>query len=182
MSNLSLNKAAHLLGCNELNKFDYKSLVSIRKLAKTLGCNEYDLMKSFEQNGPKSIDSVPAKAQDKFNLLKNKKIFGTKIKSKEQERAFKRTIINRKLPSKYTRSKKFPSQVTNASLNENEPETSESKNDSNSLVLNQQVKSSPKREVILYKDEHLGFGFIAGSEKPLKIRFVTPSNTKFFNF
>lgn len=43
----SLNKAAHLLGVNEINNFDYKSLNSIRKLAKTLGCNEYDLMKSF---------------------------------------------------------------------------------------------------------------------------------------
>lgn len=31
-----------------------------------------------------------------------------------------------------------------------------------------------RREVTLYRDENLGFGFIAGSEKPLKIRFVTP--------
>ena len=45
---VSLNKAAHLLGVNEINKFDYKSLNSIRKLAKTLGCNEFDLMKSFQ--------------------------------------------------------------------------------------------------------------------------------------
>ena len=44
---MSLNKAANLLGVNEINKFDYKSLNSIRKLAKTLGCNEYDLMKSL---------------------------------------------------------------------------------------------------------------------------------------
>lgn len=46
--NQSLNKAAHLLGVNEINKLDYKSLQSIRKLAKTLGCNEFDLMKSFQ--------------------------------------------------------------------------------------------------------------------------------------
>jgi hypothetical protein len=46
--NLSLNKAANLLGVNELNNFDYKSLNSIRKLAKTLGCNEFELMKSFQ--------------------------------------------------------------------------------------------------------------------------------------
>ena len=44
----SLNKAAYLLGINELNKFDYKSLNSIRKLAKTLGCNEYELMKTYK--------------------------------------------------------------------------------------------------------------------------------------
>jgi hypothetical protein len=46
----SLNKAANLLGVNEINKFDYRSLNSIRKLAKTLGCNEYDLMKTFNNN------------------------------------------------------------------------------------------------------------------------------------
>jgi glycosylphosphatidylinositol transamidase (GPIT) subunit GPI8 len=49
-SSLSLNKAANLLGVNEINKFDYKSLNSIRKLAKTLGCNEYDLMKTFSNS------------------------------------------------------------------------------------------------------------------------------------
>lgn len=42
-----------------------------------------------------------------------------------------------------------------------------------------------RREVTLYRDENLGFGFIAGSEKPLKIRFVTPgminSSLKFTN-
>lgn len=54
---VSLNKAAHLLGINELNKFDYKSLNSIRKLAKTLGCNEFDLMKSFQQANGTSGDA-----------------------------------------------------------------------------------------------------------------------------
>jgi hypothetical protein len=49
-SQISLNKAANLLGVNEINKFDYKSLNSIRKLAKTLGCNEYDLMKTFSSS------------------------------------------------------------------------------------------------------------------------------------
>lgn len=33
-----------------------------------------------------------------------------------------------------------------------------------------------RREVTLYRDDNLGFGFIAGSEKPLKIRFVTPGS------
>lgn len=36
------------------------------------------------------------------------------------------------------------------------------------------VGQGQRREVTLYRDENLGFGFIAGSEKPLKIRFVTP--------
>ncbi len=55
MDNLptSLNKAANLLGVNELNKLDYRSLNSIRKLAKTLGCNEFDLMKTFSNKNNK---------------------------------------------------------------------------------------------------------------------------------
>lgn len=40
--------------------------------------------------------------------------------------------------------------------------------------VNGSGSTSQKREVTLYRDENLGFGFIAGSEKPLKIRFVTP--------
>jgi predicted metalloprotease with PDZ domain len=32
-----------------------------------------------------------------------------------------------------------------------------------------------KREVTLIKDLSMGFGFIAGSEKPLVIRFVSPA-------
>ena len=41
------------------------------------------------------------------------------------------------------------------------------------LVTNKD-NSPQKRHVTLYRDENLGFGFIAGSEKPLVIRFVTP--------
>ena len=32
------------------------------------------------------------------------------------------------------------------------------------------------RNIILDRDNDLGFGFIAGSEKPMVIRFVSPSN------
>ncbi len=46
---------------------------------------------------------------------------------------------------------------------------------SKKFILPENVLNSPqKRQVTLYRDEHLGFGFIAGSEKPLVIRFVTP--------
>jgi hypothetical protein len=54
-SQTSLNKAAHLLGVNEINRFDYKSLNSIRKLAKTFGCEEYELMKTF---GPQTTTTT----------------------------------------------------------------------------------------------------------------------------
>lgn len=46
----SLKKAALLLGVNEINKFDYKSINSIRKLAKTFGCDEYELIKTFDSS------------------------------------------------------------------------------------------------------------------------------------
>ena len=44
---LSLLKAASLLGCDELNALDNKSLQSVRKLAKTLGCGECELVKTL---------------------------------------------------------------------------------------------------------------------------------------
>jgi hypothetical protein len=43
----SLNKAASLLGVNEINNLDYKSLNSIRKLSDKFGCMEYDLIKNL---------------------------------------------------------------------------------------------------------------------------------------
>lgn len=44
---MSLSKAAHLLGVNEIVNFDYKSLNSIRKLSKTFGCTENELIKNL---------------------------------------------------------------------------------------------------------------------------------------
>ncbi|CAF0708303.1 unnamed protein product [Brachionus calyciflorus] len=189
-NSLSLNKAAYLLGCNELNKFDYKSLVSIRKLAKTLGCNEYDLMKSFDNNSNNNshneTNDINKISEKKLNLgiLKRKKLFSqskSKNKFKDNERTFKRTIINKKLPSKYSNIKVKKNQLcqTNEeSFSDKNLVGKDNENllnkESNNAYLNQQLKTSPKREVILYRDENLGFGFIAGSEKPLKIRFVTP--------
>lgn len=51
---MSLNKAATLLGVNEIINYDYKSLNSIRKLSKTLGCSEFSLIR----------DLCPSKADD----------------------------------------------------------------------------------------------------------------------
>lgn len=141
-SSLSLNKAANLLGCNELNKFDYKSLNSIRKLAKTFGCNEYDLMKSFSN----------------LNSLFETECQESPVKN---DKTFKRTIVNRKLPQK----------VSNTNTNP-KPKTSQPEPEQKSE--NHLTKLAQRREIVLYKDDNLGFGFIAGSEKPLKIRFVTP--------
>jgi phosphoribosylaminoimidazole-succinocarboxamide synthase len=55
-------------------------------------------------------------------------------------------------------------------------------NSNKSMNLNEIISNmNNKREVILYKDDKLGFGFIAGSEKPLVIRFVTPGNENYSN-
>lgn len=78
------------------------------------------------------------------------------------EKSFKRIISNnKKLPSKFT-------------FKEDEKKIAEQMNKLDELITTNVEKTSQKREVILYRDENLGFGFIAGSEKPLKIRFVTP--------
>jgi hypothetical protein len=219
-----LNKAAHLLGVNELNKFDYKSLNSIRKLAKTLGCNEFDLMQTFSQptqtaseqevdENTTKIRSASLSTLQSLNGLadkkeqsnkdtkkkKNKKEANSKVKSslsselatvssssfilskskvkeasnenKSDEKPFKRLIQSNKnkLKSRSKQAIELPesSQAIESNVN--------SKIDSNREL--EQTNSFPqpiKRQVVLEKDENYGFGFIAGSEKPLVIRFVTP--------
>ena len=274
-SQTSLNKAAHLLGINELNKFDYKSLNSIRKLAKTFGCNEVELMKTFNNSNSVSIgDHTDNNAANK--LLKNHsakssldksskqpqsknsldilKITDTFIKansklsavnggrgnvevavSKPSEPMLKKvtkhslakkgsfsnnkkkpvtnsrpsatllegsTRLNKQqkpqpkiLPNKLYNiaSKKLMSTPIKVKINGSNQAHGYVDSPTKSIVyntlssvgdsvkqqqqvsLNQLVSNlNQRREVMLYKDEKLGFGFIAGSEKPLVIRFVTP--------
>lgn len=92
------------------------------------------------------------------------------VKNKDDQttKTFKRTINKKKLPPRlYLKAK----QHLEAELLENNKE------------MNQNTCSlfdSPKREVLLLKDENYGFGFIAGSEKPLVIRFVSQGNSYWF--
>lgn len=274
-SHTSLNKAANLLGVNELNKLDYKSLNSIRKLAKTFGCNEYDLMKTFASSGNEELTASksslasshepsqqPKETKSKTNNLKPNKTktiesiikssrSSTKQTSKQitneaassqvqtplenfkidessnpsQTESVKHDKVIDKSPSeslskksvksasstiglakkssfsvrkrktsisKYsTLEKSYSSstkklvisdklyKIANKKLATTKssatPSVAETQPVKQSLNLNQIISSiNQKREVTLYKDENLGFGFIAGSEKPLVIRFVTP--------
>lgn len=129
----------------------------------------------------KSISNTKRSSKP-FLLLDNSK-FKTKnpairemqnnSKSIKNQKPFKRIIINKKLPSKFSNCKIKRFELINQDKYENQH--SDSKNLEQKIENNQVSKIfSQRREVILYKDENLGFGFIAGSEKPLKVRFVTP--------
>jgi hypothetical protein len=288
-SHTSLNKAANLLGINELNNFDYKSLNSIRKLAKTLGCNEYDLMKTFKNNENNEKNQIQNKIDQKSksksprssslnrspidllkladNLLKtphrslstksramnenakekggleilkkikvahneattnkktvrkrnsftkNKKPFlisNTLINSSNtkntseiynssgsktlpsESKVLKKHVLNSKLYNiadkklknvdliKFsTKQKGNDVSPNDATVKNNSIHNECSLNSNKSMNLNEIISNmNNKREVILYKDDKLGFGFIAGSEKPLVIRFVTPGNENYSN-
>lgn len=87
------------------------------------------------------------------------------VKNKDDQttKTFKRTINKKKLPPRlYLKAKQHLEAELldkNKGMNHNHKECS--------------LFDSPKREVLLIKDENYGFGFIAGSEKPLVIRFVS---------
>lgn len=95
-------------------------------------------------------------------------------------KTFKRTIINKKLPvrlnlkNKQNTDKQQPNNISEVII---ETTIKQTETDTDSKLDNAgvtQSNKSQKREIVLYKDENLGFGFIAGSEKPLVVRFVTP--------
>lgn len=91
------------------------------------------------------------------------------------EKSFKRIISNKKLPARFSLKEKKHETSSNSSSSHNT--TKESYKFDDYVNVNYQperTSQSQKREVTLYRDDNLGFGFIAGSEKPLKIRFVTP--------
>jgi hypothetical protein len=171
----SLNKAAHLLGVNELNSLDYKSLNSIRKLSKTLGCAEVDLMRTFTTNTSNGIKPVKGGLTTKNSFSVKKK----KINMKQQQQP---TLDLAKSIKKTLRADvNANSKNSNSKLTALNPEILAKANNltlnDKHINLNQLISSlTQKRKITLHKDEKLGFGFIAGSEKPLVIRFVTPGN------
>ena len=163
-------------------------------------------------NKKPSSNSTPSKdlkTTNKLAFAKNENL---------NEKPFKRTIINKKLPTRlYTKSKHHTIDVVNTEADKpaevNQPvkqggiprliksnssfekPTNEQKalNKSDASLKESEIKqpvmtSTPnkhtndlynqmpnkKREIFLYKDDNLGYGFIAGSEKPLVVRFVTP--------
>jgi hypothetical protein len=74
--------------------------------------------------------------------------------------------------SKIVKRRNSKLQKINLKLDENEFKESSFASSDLSFVTRQ-------RDVVLERDNDLGFGFIAGSEKPLVIRFISPSNYNF---
>ena len=181
---------------------------------------------SSEQNNNESPTNLNNK-KPALNLTPNKdsknanKLLFPKNES-PNEKPFKRTIINKKLPTRlYTKSKHHTIDIVEPEKEDkpiqqelNQPTTKQGgiprliksnssfeKHANEQIALNKsdtslkeyEIKSpimtstpnkqtsdvynqmpNKKREIILYKDDNLGYGFIAGSEKPLVVRFVTP--------
>lgn len=102
-------------------------------------------------------------------------------------KTFKRTIINKKLPvrlnlkNKQTTTNQQANNKLESNLEANEKQAVDDLNNKLDKPGPTQPNTSQKREIVLYKDDNLGFGFIAGSEKPLVVRFVTPGlNFEYF--
>lgn len=94
-------------------------------------------------------------------------------------KTFKRTIIKKRLPPRlYIKAKQHLAAERQDKLNNRITEAIVESGEisGNMLIPRSPIKDTPKREVVLIKDENYGFGFIAGSEKPLVIRFVSQGN------
>jgi hypothetical protein len=219
-SHTSLNKAAHLLGINELSGLDYKSLNSIRKLSKTLGCNEFDLMKTFTsgtdlssdanqtpQIGKGSLKELPKGSKSRKGSIDILRITETFKKASVGKESANIKLIRPGLTKKNSlKKKKNLAKQSSIELSKNTKKTLQADGNKTNVFklgaslnpatiakatnltlsdkninLNQLISSlTQKREVTLHKDPKLGFGFIAGSEKPLVIRFVTPGIFYFY--
>ena len=144
--------------------------------------------KSYSQlnENSKSYKSFLISRKSKKKDQKNNEV----IESQENFKTFKQfdrfSPGNGSLRKKYFKNSKSD-KVVNISLSEDN-ETTEFDNFKSKDIEEQELitksdselqpRSSPrksqKREVTIAKDEEFGFGFIAGSEKPLVIRFVSP--------
>ena len=145
---------------------------------------ESEVKKAAAKNSTKSEkSSSSSKSVDSKKSESN--FFSNKAQEKAPaEKTFKRTIINKKLPVRLNLKNKRQSSHDNAETQSaNKPDSDQvclSRHDLESIPLKKEKLNcrlenmSQKREIVLHKDQNLGFGFIAGSEKPIVIRFVTP--------
>ena len=171
-----------------LNKAKSKSVSSLKKSQdnKTKNNPSSHLKKSNETKKASLLSPI-ALAQSKEkkvsknsgeSLKKSCNFLPLQEKNATESKTFKRTIINKKLPVrlnlKNTKQQNSPS-VVEPPLEDFKPELEKKLSSNLNKELNSKIENlSQKREIVLVKDENLGFGFIAGSEKPLVIRFVTP--------
>jgi len=197
VSNKPSTSSIPIVLTSSLDKSKSKSVSSLKKSEKsdTETRSLKDLTKTSQRNLKKkeSVKKASSTSSERKSFNKIDKNSETKLKQTEVEankkptnktqtnieKTFKRTIINKKLPVRLNLKNKHSSEKLTASKTEitlginKKQADADSNNKSEKTVLNQ-LCTSQKREIVLYKDDNLGFGFIAGSEKPLVVRFVTP--------
>ena len=137
------------------------------------------LIKKFASHKPKPESSNTEAKRSKKDTSQLDSSSSTKSKDETAAKTFKRTINKKKLTPRLQVKAKQHLEAEN-SIKKAEKSTSQATDlneDRSSEKLefstNQAIAESPKREIVLIKDENYGFGFIAGSEKPLVIRFVS---------
>lgn len=135
------------------------------------------LLKKFTgSQKSKSTSDIKSSIKVNKNVLKNSNLNNSDTSSSNKSnkdesvtKTFKRTIIKKKLPPRLYLKAKHHLEAEKLSKRFNNKLSTMEKFSGNRF----QIAESPRREVILIKDENFGFGFIAGSEKPLVIRFVS---------
>jgi hypothetical protein len=181
----SKSKSVSSLKKSEKSDTETRSLKDLTKTQRNLKKKESVKKASSTSSERKSFSKIEKIAKISVNetkLKQNEVELNKKPINKTQtniEKTFKRTIVNKKLPVRLNLKNKQSSEKTTTSKTEitlgiNKKQTDvDANNKSEKKALNQ-LCTSQKREIVLYKDDNLGFGFIAGSEKPLVVRFVTP--------
>jgi hypothetical protein len=145
---------------------------------------------SFDSKTLSGLTISSPKQDIKFASTLHSPITNTKVNDLRDLQEIKKALLNKKLPSGRTQTKSLliknrPSNSQNENHNkhivtteniQNNNSTTNATNNNDDESKNQinRIESPQKRQVTLYRDDNLGFGFIAGSEKPLVIRFVTP--------
>lgn len=145
---------------------------------KSLASSLLDIKDSIKihHNNKKALKDSNISNTTENNKSDNK---AAKDESSTAVKAFKRTIIKKRLPPRlYIKAKQHLEAEKQEKLNNKTTETIAESGEipENMLIPRSPIKDTPKREVVLIKDENYGFGFIAGSEKPLVIRFVSQGN------
>jgi len=120
-------------------------------------------LKKFTVASPKFLEKNPKLKETKppnNSKISPSLLNSSKSKDDSTAKTFKRTIIKKKLPPRlYLKAKQhLEAEKLGKEIN---------------VMDRFQIIECSKREVILVKDDNYGFGFIAGSEKPLVIRFVS---------
>lgn len=150
---------------------------------------------SFDSKTLSGLLISSPKNEMKFASTLHSPITNTKVNDLRDLQEIKKALLGKKLTSgrMQTKSSSMKNRVNN-SQNENPNKhivTTENVQTNNGTpntknIINEEknqtnkIESPQKRQVTLYRDDNLGFGFIAGSEKPLVIRFVTPGSVIFY--